>query len=179
MGRGGKRPGAGAPKGNMNALKHGRYSKQFAEFGRLINDIDPRVREALTTHSERAARNTRRANEKLALLLTSVLQRGAEIAQRGKPPQPKKKTAADLGDLGAALGLNLDLDADVSDSITAAADAALLCEIQDAVRHLAKLQQRPQTQSDPDTNPPPQSNSRYQRSIDSPSSRPCRSTSRP
>ncbi len=27
--RGGRRPGAGAPKGNMNALKSGRYSKQM------------------------------------------------------------------------------------------------------------------------------------------------------
>ncbi len=27
--RGGKRPGAGAPKGNLNAMKSGRYSKQM------------------------------------------------------------------------------------------------------------------------------------------------------
>jgi len=35
-GRGGKRPGAGAPKGNMNALKHGLRSKQFAQMGAVI-----------------------------------------------------------------------------------------------------------------------------------------------
>ena len=29
MPRGGRRPGAGAPKGNMNALKSGRYSPHF------------------------------------------------------------------------------------------------------------------------------------------------------
>ena len=29
MPRGGKRPGAGAPKGNLNALKHGRHSAQL------------------------------------------------------------------------------------------------------------------------------------------------------
>ena len=28
--RGGKRPGAGAPRGNLNALKSGRYSKRLA-----------------------------------------------------------------------------------------------------------------------------------------------------
>ena len=28
--RGGRRPGAGAPKGNLNALKSGRYSKRLA-----------------------------------------------------------------------------------------------------------------------------------------------------
>ncbi len=31
-GRGGKRPGAGAPSGNLNAYKHGRYSLQAALF---------------------------------------------------------------------------------------------------------------------------------------------------
>ena len=30
MPRGGKRPGAGAPKGNLNAVKDGEYSKQMA-----------------------------------------------------------------------------------------------------------------------------------------------------
>lgn len=29
MPRGGKRPGAGAPRGNLNAFKHGYHSKQF------------------------------------------------------------------------------------------------------------------------------------------------------
>jgi hypothetical protein len=41
MPRGGRRPGA--PKGNMNNLKHGAYSRQFAEFGILVtlpNDFD-------------------------------------------------------------------------------------------------------------------------------------------
>ena len=31
MPRGGKRPGAGAPKGNLNALKHGRHSAQLQQ----------------------------------------------------------------------------------------------------------------------------------------------------
>lgn len=30
-GWGGKRPNSGAPKGNINAVKHGRYSKQLLE----------------------------------------------------------------------------------------------------------------------------------------------------
>ena len=38
MPRGGKRPGAGAPKGNHNALKTGRHSKRFREaMSNLIN----------------------------------------------------------------------------------------------------------------------------------------------
>ena len=38
MPRGGRRPGAGAPKGNHNALKTGKYSKRFREaMSNLIN----------------------------------------------------------------------------------------------------------------------------------------------
>ena len=42
--RGGKRPGAGAPKGNLNALKHGCRSQQFARVGALLA-ANPEVRE--------------------------------------------------------------------------------------------------------------------------------------
>ena len=41
MTRGGKRPGAGAPLGNHNALKTGRYSKRFQQIARaLLKDPD-------------------------------------------------------------------------------------------------------------------------------------------
>ena len=36
MTRGGKRPGAGAPLGNHNALKTGRYSKRFQQIARAL-----------------------------------------------------------------------------------------------------------------------------------------------
>jgi len=41
MARGGRRPGAGAPKGNKNALKHGRYSTR--EVWAMVEDamLDP------------------------------------------------------------------------------------------------------------------------------------------
>jgi hypothetical protein len=42
-GRGGKRPGAGAPRGNLNGLKHGRHSKQLLALSRGIH-YDPRMR---------------------------------------------------------------------------------------------------------------------------------------
>ena len=35
MSRGGKRPGAGAPQGNVSGMKHGRYSKRMRE---LVKD---------------------------------------------------------------------------------------------------------------------------------------------
>jgi hypothetical protein len=41
--RGGRRPGAGAPPGNLNGLKHGRHSKQLLALSRGIH-YDPRVR---------------------------------------------------------------------------------------------------------------------------------------
>ena len=36
MSRGGRRPGAGAPLGNHNALKTGRYSKRFRQLARAL-----------------------------------------------------------------------------------------------------------------------------------------------
>jgi len=38
MPRGGRRPGAGARKGNLNALKTGEYSKQIAKIFEQIPD---------------------------------------------------------------------------------------------------------------------------------------------
>ena len=40
MPRGGKRPGAGAPKGNLNGLKHGKTSRQFHRLLGILGD-DP------------------------------------------------------------------------------------------------------------------------------------------
>ena len=44
MPRGGKRPGAGAPPGNLNAVKHGNYSRRLRLFLRLAEDT-PIIRE--------------------------------------------------------------------------------------------------------------------------------------
>ena len=46
MPHGGRRPGAGAPKGNLNALKHGRRSRALpptndARFARLLLQLGP------------------------------------------------------------------------------------------------------------------------------------------
>lgn len=40
--RGGKRPGAGAPPGNMNAFKHGKYSFYLQEVQRF--KFPPKIR---------------------------------------------------------------------------------------------------------------------------------------
>jgi hypothetical protein len=53
MPRGGKRPGAGAPKGNLNALKHGERSKQFAGLGAIIAS-SPKARTLLLRYARRS-----------------------------------------------------------------------------------------------------------------------------
>ena len=46
MPRGGKRPGAGAPRGNLNGLKSGRYSKQVQALKLALRAV-PRTAELL------------------------------------------------------------------------------------------------------------------------------------
>jgi uncharacterized protein YjcR len=40
--RGGKRPGAGAPKGNLNRLSHGSRSKLLRDIVSMLKDSDQR-----------------------------------------------------------------------------------------------------------------------------------------
>jgi hypothetical protein len=77
--RGGRRPGSGAPKGNLNALKHGRRSRQFAEIGALLAQ-SPKVRETLLAVAARHQIRQRDADEVAAELLARLFQRANEIA---------------------------------------------------------------------------------------------------
>ena len=90
--RGGRRPGAGAPRGNMNALKTGAYSRQFALLGRLLA-ADPRVRATLLAIGARADRKVNKANELAAFLLTRYAQhvedRAARAAAAARNPRAK------------------------------------------------------------------------------------------
>src|SRR6266498_3648946 len=72
-GRGGRRPGAGAPRGNLNALKTGLYSKQFAALGSLLA-ADPKLRETLLALGERLGLKQQRANDIAAVLLTRFVE---------------------------------------------------------------------------------------------------------
>ena len=59
MPRGGPRPGAGAPRGNLNALKTGAHSKQLrAAIGALL--AVPETRRAMLALLEQKQRDTRR-----------------------------------------------------------------------------------------------------------------------
>ncbi|MDO8617130.1 MAG: hypothetical protein Q7T33_15580 [Dehalococcoidia bacterium] len=77
--RGGRRPGAGAPRGNLNALKHGLRSKQFAAVGALLAQ-DPGVRRALLDIGRRMEARRGKANEVAALLLAMLFDRANQVA---------------------------------------------------------------------------------------------------
>ncbi|MBI2914060.1 MAG: hypothetical protein HYY03_09080 [Chloroflexi bacterium] len=85
MPRGGRRPGAGAKPGNLNALKHGLRSRQFAQLGMLLASI-PQARQALLDLARRHQLKQRRAEEVAALLLSRIVERGVQI--RGAHPEP-------------------------------------------------------------------------------------------
>lgn len=58
--RGGPRPGAGAPKGNLNALKHGQRSEQLRDLAQALAQV-PHVRDLLIHFARRQARQRRQA----------------------------------------------------------------------------------------------------------------------
>ncbi len=75
MPRGGKRPGAGAPKGNLNALKHGRHSPRARKLADSLVQL-PDVRKVLLAYQrqrDRDLRRTRRAARKLFFQLLAGL----------------------------------------------------------------------------------------------------------
>ena len=77
--RGGRRPGAGAPRGNLNALKHGRRSTQFSQLGLLLA-ANPKIRDALLALAQRHQIKQRRADEVAALLFTRLFQHARHVA---------------------------------------------------------------------------------------------------
>ena len=77
--RGGPRPGSGPPKGNLNALRHGRYSQQQQALISHLAQI-PQARQALVNMANRNRRRQKAAEEQAARLLAALLQRAAEGA---------------------------------------------------------------------------------------------------
>ena len=65
MPRGGKRPGVGAPKGNLNAVKTGQYSVRLRAIARALSDV-PQVRDLLM-ETERLQNKQQRKAQRLAL----------------------------------------------------------------------------------------------------------------
>ena len=97
MPRGGRRAGAGAPKGNYNALKHGRNSRRLRELADIL---------ALVPHNRRSASgdpHEARLASALALsafmdrlslhslrLTDPAMQKLHQIVKAIQPPDPKR-----------------------------------------------------------------------------------------
>ncbi len=113
--RGGRRPGAGAPRGNLNALKHGRRSRQFAELGRIVASV-PEAKNTLLAFDRRNNAKSRRAEEAAAERMVAFYQHCKDIAE-GKPsPGPFQALAGPVlsgpqRSGGAVEGLNAGLNA--------------------------------------------------------------------
>jgi hypothetical protein len=102
----------------MNALKHGAYSRQFAQVGALLA-ADPKVREALIAIGHKHKLKRQKANEVAALLLTRLFQRAEDIASgRDQSAHPERSPQR------AVEGLNLRAPVHDRDSIKAAAGQA-------------------------------------------------------
>jgi len=76
---GGRRRGAGAPKGNLNALKRGRYSSYQKAVIDAMMEI-PELRDTLVALGKRKRAQQRRAEKGAAALMTELFRRTAEIA---------------------------------------------------------------------------------------------------
>jgi hypothetical protein len=82
MSRGGRRPGAGAPTGNLNALKTGRYSKQFATIGRLFAQ-DPKLRATLLDIGERLEMKQQNATQSAVTLFARTMENARRQSRDG------------------------------------------------------------------------------------------------
>ena len=85
-----KRKGPGAPKGNLNAFKHGHYSKTHQ---RLIDALVavPEARDALLAYDRAQKRKIRRARKIARTLFVRLLQ--------GLPPNPDASVNQQVKDL--------------------------------------------------------------------------------
>jgi len=79
---GGRRPGAGAPKGNLNALKHGRYSRYQQAFIEALMQV-PEARDLMIAISKRQRAQTRRAEQGGAALMSELLRKVGEAVLDG------------------------------------------------------------------------------------------------
>ena len=81
-GWGGRRPGAGAPKGNLNALKHGRYSRYQRAVIEALLQV-PEIREIMIAISKRQRAQTRRAAQGGAAFMSELVRKIGILALHG------------------------------------------------------------------------------------------------
>jgi hypothetical protein len=133
-GRGGRRPGAGAPRGNLNALKHGRRSRQFATIGAVLA-ADPRIRDAILAMARRHDIKNARAELVAGDLFARIMLHAREVAQGKTSPGP----FADLARLNI-------VRKGLSDAQSAKTSAALE-QIRQEIENSRPINQPPRRQS--------------------------------
>ncbi len=104
-GWGGRRRGAGAPKGNLNAFKHGRTSRRQAEILEAMAQI-PGVQQALIDLAKQNNLRRKRAEEGLGVMMTRLLERTAELVlnnQGGNQDQKNQDFLAYLNETSAQI----------------------------------------------------------------------------
>jgi hypothetical protein len=79
---GGRRPGAGARKGNLNALKHGRFSRYQRALIEALLQV-PETREIMVAISKRQRAQTRRAEQGGAALMSELARKVGALALSG------------------------------------------------------------------------------------------------
>ncbi len=88
--KGGRRPGAGAPRGNLNALKHGRNSKQFAQLGLLLA-ANPLTRDVLLDIARRLNLKQQGTLPATAELFSRLYNHAEDIAAGRDSPGPFRR----------------------------------------------------------------------------------------
>jgi hypothetical protein len=74
---GGRRPGAGAPKGNLNAFRHGKNSRYHRQLAELLAQI-PEAHEAMVRLARRRQKRERQVQTGASELMAQILQRIGE-----------------------------------------------------------------------------------------------------
>ncbi len=77
--RGGRRPGAGAPLGNLNGLKHGRRSRQLAQLGALIL-ADPVLSVPIANLGKRLGPQQQNNRKTIAILLGRLVKHNLNLS---------------------------------------------------------------------------------------------------
>ena len=88
--RGGRRPGAGAPRGNLNALKHGDNSRQIEQLA-LALSLVPEARVALARLARRQRNQQARARTVAVTILTNLLRTGLQALQTASDSLPNNR----------------------------------------------------------------------------------------
>jgi hypothetical protein len=92
--RGGHRPGAGAPKGNANALKTGMHSRRYADAVRLIAAIPALLLYRQQLNATPGARSERLQRNLLEAARQVIVETAPRPGGAGRPPGPGERNLA-------------------------------------------------------------------------------------